>query len=85
MKLNVYSIYDVKAGVYQRPFYAGADGEATRAFSDLVTDGEHPVGKHPEDYSLFRLGVFDDNNGKFQPEAPECLMTALQILSKGEL
>ncbi len=79
MKLNIYSIFDTASGLYSRPFFDGADASATRAFQDLVSDPEHPVGKHPEDYSIFRVGLWDDNNGLLTNEANECLATALEI------
>ncbi len=82
MKLNVYSIYDTAAGLYSRPFFCQSDAEALRMFSDLSVDAEHPVGKHPEDYAIFRLGTFDDNKGILQNEENECLSTGLEVVSK---
>ncbi len=81
MKLNIYSIYDTASGLYSRPFFCQSDGEAQRSFQDLATDAEHPVGKHPEDYSLFRLGIFSDNNGSFNDEKNECLDTGLEAVA----
>ena len=81
MRMNVYSIFDTASGCYMRPFFVQADGQALRAFSDLSQDAEHEVGKHPEDYSLFRLGTFDDNKGQLVGEAPECLATALEMVA----
>lgn len=59
MKLNMYCIYDTATGVYLRPFFMQSDGQATRSFKDIATDADHEIGKHPEDYSLHRIGVFD--------------------------
>jgi len=83
MKLNAYAIFDSASGLYQRPIFAQSDGEVLRSFADVAADESHPIGKHPEDYSLHRIGVFDDNTAKYQPEKNECLTTALEILSKG--
>jgi len=82
MKLNIYSIFDSASGLYSRPFFTQSDAEAMRSFEDIATDAEHPIGKHPEDYSLHRIGIFDDNNGKLQNEENECLETALETISK---
>ncbi len=82
MKLNIYSIFDTASGLYSRPFFTQSDAEAMRSFEDIATDAEHPVGKHPEDYNLFRLGTFDDNKGKLVDEDNECLVTALETISK---
>jgi len=82
MRLNIYSIYDTASGLYSRPFFCQSDGEASRSFQDLATDAEHPVGKHPEDYSLFRLGVFSDLEGSFNDEKNECLSTGLETVAQ---
>ncbi len=80
MKLNAYCIFDSAASVYQRPFFVGADGEAVRLFIDLVEEKDHPVGKHPECYSLFRVGSFNDQNGSIVDDKEvECLCTGLDV------
>lgn len=63
MRLLMYSIHDVKAGAYLPPFFMHSDGVALRLFSDSCNDREHAFGKHPEDYTLFCLGYFEDDEG----------------------
>ncbi len=82
MKLINYSIYDTASGLYSRPFFCQSDGEARRLFVDLVQDADHPIGKHPEDYSLFRTGQFDDTNAVFRNEENECLQTGLEAVAQ---
>lgn len=82
MRLNVYTIFDTAAGAYMRPFFLQSDGQATRSFKDLALDAEHAVGQHPEDYSLWRIGIYDDNKGELVPEARECLATALELVAQ---
>lgn len=82
MRLNVYTIYDTAAGAYMRPFYAQSDAQAIRVFGDLSVAADHDVGRHPEDYSLFRVATFDDNTGVFHPEDRECLITGLEAVSR---
>ena len=55
MRLNVYTIFDSAAGAYMRPFFMQSDGQALRSFTDIATDKDHEIGKHPEDYSLYRI------------------------------
>jgi len=76
MKTQLYGIFDTAAGVYQKPFFGQSDGEVIRSFQDISVDAEHPIGRHPEHYSLYRLGTFDDNNGKVENEENTCLCTA---------
>lgn len=60
MILRMYTIFDSKAEVYLQPFCMKAKGEAIRAFADHVNDGQSQFSKHPEDFTLFELGEFDD-------------------------
>ncbi len=78
MKLNVYSIYDQASGLYSRPFFTQSDAQAVREFTDIALDAEHAIGKHPADYTLFRLGIYDDNNGKLTNEDNSSLGNALE-------
>lgn len=70
MQLNAYSIFDNKALQYHPPFFAATDGAAMRSFQDLVNDHNSTVSRHPGDYSLFRVGTFDDNKGFFAAVSP---------------
>ncbi len=81
MKLNIYTIFDTASGAYMRPFFLQSDGQAMRLFKDMASDAEHEIGKHPEDYSLFRIGIYDDNKAELIPEQRECLATALEVLA----
>ena len=45
-------------------------------------DKDHEIGKHPEDYSLFRIATYDDNTSTFVDEDPECLITGMKALSE---
>lgn len=85
MKWNIYTVYDSCAGIYQRPFVAHSDGEAVRSFGDIANDKEHPIGHHPEHYSLFRLGTFSDQDASINTEAKECLASAHEIISQPPL
>lgn len=81
MKSNAYAIYDTASGVYDKLIFAGSDGIVTREFSDLVQNAEHIYGQHPEDFSLFRLGMFDNITGRLTDEKNECLATGLELIA----
>ena len=81
MKLNVYSIFDTASGLYSRPFFSQSDPESMRSFADIAVDKTHPIGKHPGDYALYRIGIFDDTKGKLHNEENECLVTALEAVA----
>lgn len=63
MRLRAYAVRDAKAEAYLRPFFADTRGVAVRSFSDAVNDGSSPFFAHPEDYSLWELGAFDQESG----------------------
>lgn len=67
MKLHVFSIRDAQLSTYQAPFYAKTKGEARRIFADAVKnpDANNILNKHPEDFSMWHLGLYDDETGFF--------------------
>ncbi len=81
MKTQIYSIYDTASATYQKPTFARTDGEIMREFQNICMDKQHPCGQHPEDYSLIRLGNYDDQNGKVINEVNECLATGLEMVA----
>jgi len=64
MMVQIFSIYDSKAGAYTQPFFAVNSRVAVRMFSHLANDPKHAFGMNPEDFTLFELGCFDDQTGK---------------------
>lgn len=65
MLLQIFTVFDSKAEAYLPPFYMTTKGQAIRAFSDSVNDPTHVFMKHPEDYTLFLLGSFEDTTASF--------------------
>lgn len=70
MMLNCYSLFDVKALIYNAPFFQHNDAVAKRMVSDLVTDMNTSVGRHPADYILYCVGTYNDQNGQLTPIDP---------------
>lgn len=65
MKIEVFSIYDNKAKCFSRPFYSATVAVALRDFSTACKDSQSQLSKHPEDFTLFHVGHFDDEVGTF--------------------
>lgn len=55
----LYSVYDSKSKTYSNPFTALNDDEAKRSFFDAVHDNSTSISRHPEDYTIFRIGDFN--------------------------
>lgn len=80
MILKIFTVYDSKAEAYFRPFYEQTKGSAIRAFIDTCNDIEHTFFRHAEDYTLFYLGEYDDQNASFNlPITPEPIGKAIEF------
>lgn len=60
MKHEIFTVYDIKTEAYLPPFYMPTKGAAIRAIMDTLDDPNHQFSKHPEDFTLFHIGTFDD-------------------------
>lgn len=70
MLLRMYSLYDEGVKCYLKPFWSDHKQNAIRSFLQLVNDKSdvnNMVSNHPDQFTLFELGVFDSENGKFVP------------------
>lgn len=84
MKVNIYSVFDVKAANYAVPFFLQRDAIAHRAFTDLVNDPRTSINKHPGDYSLFKVGIYDDNSSEITSCKPELIVQAAAVYKEPE-
>ena len=66
---KMYAVYDEKAGAFLPPFFLHSDGLAVRSFTEAVNDNTHQFNKHAEDFTLFRLGTFSDDDGTIVSES----------------
>lgn len=82
MQYEIYSIRDIKANAYHRPFFVPNRAVAIRAVTDIAQDTQTDIGKHPEDYQLFYLGTYDDNTGALSSTAPEHVLNINTIGEK---
>jgi hypothetical protein len=74
MPNRFYAVRDSKVGAYSAPQVMRSDGEALRAFADAVNDKQSPMGKYPEDYSMWRIGDYDEETGIISAlSVPECI------------
>lgn len=82
---NAYSVYDLKAETFSQPIFCPTDESAIRLFSDACRDPETPVGRHPEDYCLYRVGVWNADNGTMAgTDVPVPVFQGLELLKLKE-
>lgn len=68
---NVYSLFDRKLKVYGALVQERNDFAIQRTLADGVRENaESLLGKHPEDFDLFQVGVFNEESGLLMTDAP---------------
>jgi len=85
MITQIYSLLDLKTGAYSRPFYTHYDAQAIRDVIGLVEAGENHVARHPADFNLMGLGVFDDETGGFMPCVPRVLGNVASFIARAPM
>lgn len=82
MMLKIFALYDIKSGAYGTPFFMHHVGEAVRACTDLGQDQSTTIGRHPADFALHELGVFDTATGVIFPAQPTSHGAVVSFLPK---
>ena len=79
----IVSIKDRAAEVFNRPFFVPHRNVAIRDFTDEVNRSavDNQLNRHPDDFDLYLLGQFDDNQGSFaMEEVPVVLVRGKDVL-----
>lgn len=63
MKLVLVSFWDYKANAFSEPMHYVSKAAAIREFYDAAKSEKTKIFAHPEDYSLYMVGVFDTETG----------------------
>lgn len=68
MLLQIVAVRDSAVGAFGQPQYVVSVGGATRGFSDEVNrkDERNAMNAHPEDFELYHLGTYDDQDATFE-------------------
>lgn len=83
MKTELYVIYDSKAKIYNKPFHQINKDVALRTAADLANDKSGEVSRSPEDYSMFSLGHYDDENAQIDLKSnPEHVVNLHELVIK---
>lgn len=81
-KMLVLSIYDAAIEEYMQPFYSRTRDEAKRMVLNSLTEDSQLM-KHPKDFTVFVVGVFDAFTGEMSGHAPEALIGAHELVVIG--
>lgn len=70
MILKAFSVYDSKVKAFGPVFFQNAAGAAVRDFSDACNSEKTVFYKHPSDYVLYEIGLWDDSTGELSSISP---------------
>lgn len=70
MSKFMYSVFDSKAETWLPPFLANADGEAARMIAQAALHPDTSLAQYPDDYTLYRIGVFDNVSAAIECVSP---------------
>lgn len=73
-KAKMYLLKDEKSNSYGYPFTAKTRGLCIRDIQDELAGGQRIWAKHPQDFSLFEIGDYDELTGQIELyETKNCL------------
>lgn len=84
MIMKIFSVFDTKVQAYMTPFFSATPGSAIRSFTDAAAGQDSIVAKHPEDFTLYAIGDFDDHTGAISVHEPHALGKASEYLQNGQ-
>lgn len=83
MKLQVMAVYDSKARVFLQPWFCVHIDVGIRAFAQAANQEGHQVGEAPEDFVLWHLGTYNDDNAVFDLKQPYTNLGPASQFKKG--
>lgn len=71
MKLQIISLRDIKANLYNIPIFTPNINATLRDLRDMVNEpgGKEAWQKHPEDFELWHIGEWDNESADFNVRA----------------
>lgn len=79
MKFPVYAVRDSLIG-FGMPLLRDNDSVASRAFEHDITRDDFPYKTHPQDYQLYRIGIYDTDNGVLEATPVELIASAIDFI-----
>nr|QJB19813.1 MAG: nonstructural protein [Microvirus sp.] len=67
MQMKMYSIKDVKVGIYHPPVCCHNAAHAIRMHSDYFNRPDSQFCKYAGDFEIYEVGTFDDQTGSVVP------------------
>lgn len=77
--LKAFSIKDEKAGLYNTPFFDTSVVNAIRNVIRASEEKESTLNKFTEDFSLYQIAIFNEDNGDFNSVEPIKIGTLTEL------
>lgn len=82
--MKMYTIYDSTIEKYfSKIFLLHNDAHAERLFQTSVLGGDEAMTASPNDYTLYRIGAYDDDTGIPIGHDPVRIQTGIQAMKNG--
>lgn len=82
MKSIIVAVRDQKSVSFTQPVTVPTRGSAIRSWGDQLNDpknADQEQYKHPEDFTLWQIGEYDDTTGEITPIKPEQMAVASDL------
>lgn len=76
-----FAVFDKKTGVYGQPFFSNHEVHAIRSVQQAANDLSTSIGQYPADYSLYRVGTYDDASGALCAVDPEHVVEVISLVT----
>lgn len=77
---SLYSIADKKSNIYLPPFLAHNDADAQRQILTMLQKEQNMLSMYPDDYTLTKIGSFDDSKGLIEATSVPTIIVNLDAL-----
>lgn len=77
--LKICAVHDSAVDAFNAPIFVPAVGAASRSFIDEVNRRESAFNLHPDDFTLYELGSFDQITGTFHATEPVLIVRGKDV------
>ena len=80
-RVQVFALHDTAANSHAMPLFFASEGLAVRAFQDAANGGDPNISKHPQAFTLHKIGTYDPVSGILYPEGPTLVVSAASLVN----
>lgn len=78
-ELQIYTVRDTAAEAYMIPFFSHNDATAQRTMADCVAEPGHQFNRNPEDFQLFHIGTYSQDDGMVVQSPPKFIRQLVEL------